>query len=126
MWQPNIIQWRLIWIGAICLILAWPAQNGSLLVKAINWGADPFDVLPHTPGPLGMDSGDDPEAVQQHDAEEAAYYSMYNTSLLARLRLQLRDLTDPLDPSTERQLLVGLAILSGLSLWRVEARKERK
>jgi hypothetical protein len=126
MWQPNTIQWRLIWIGAICLILAWPAQNGSLLVKAINWGADPFEVLPATPSPLTMGAGDDPEAVQQHDAEEAAYYSIYNSTRPGRLRLQLRDLTDPLDPSTERQLLVGLAILSGLSVWRAERRKEKK
>jgi hypothetical protein len=126
MWQPNMIQWRLIWIVAVCLILAWPEQNGSLAVKAINWVADPFGSLPATPSPLSMGAGDDPEAVQQHDAEEAAYYSMYNTSRFSRLRLQLRDVTDPIDPATQRQVLVGLAILSALTIWRAEATKEKR
>jgi len=126
MWQPDTIQWRFIWIAAVCLILAWPAQDRSLAVKAINWGVDPFESLPSTPSPLAMGAGDDPEAVQQHDAEESAYYTMYNTSRLARLRLQLRDLGDPFDPATERQVLAGLAILSALGIWRLEARKETK
>jgi hypothetical protein len=126
MWQPDTIQWRFIWIVAVCLILAWPAEDHSLAVKAINWGVDPFESLPSTPSPLAMGAGDDPEAVQQHDAEEAAYYSMYNTSRLARLRLQFRDLDDPFDPATERQVLVGLAILSALSIWRLETRKEAR
>jgi hypothetical protein len=126
MWQPDTIQWRFIWMAAVCLVLAWPAENGSLAVKAVNWSADPFESLPATPSPLAMGAGDDPEAVQQHDAEEAAYYTMYNTSRLARLRLQLRDLDDPFDPATERQVLFGLAILSALGIWRLEARKEAK
>jgi hypothetical protein len=126
MWQPDRIQWRLIWVLAVSVILAWPAEDRSLAVKALNWGADPFESLPATPSPLAMGAGDDPEAVQQHDAEEAAYYSMYNTSRLSRLRFQLRDLDDPFDPSTERQVLVGLAILSALSIWRLETGKERK
>ena len=126
MWQPDTIQWRFIWMAVVCLILAWPAENGSLAVKAINWGVDPFESLPSTPSPLAMGAGDDPEAVQQHDAEESAYYTMYNTSRLARLRLQLRDLSDPFDPATERQVLAGLAILSALGIWRLEARKETK
>jgi hypothetical protein len=70
-----------------------------------------------------MGLGDDMEAVQQHDAEETAYYQMYGASRLGRLRLQLRDLQDPLHPSTERQLLVGLAILGALWIWRAEAKK---
>jgi len=126
MWQPDTIQWRFIWIAAVCLILAWPAGDRSLAVKAINWGVDPFASLPSTPSPLAMGAGDDPEAVQQHDAEESAYYTMYNTSRLARLRLQLRDFDDPFDPSTERQILAGLVILSVLGIWRLEARKEAK
>jgi hypothetical protein len=40
--------------------------------------------------------------------------------------LQLRDLSDPFDPATERQVLAGLAILSALGIWRLEARKEAK
>jgi len=123
MWQPNTVQWRLIWIVTVLLILAWPVGNGSLAVKAINRAADPFQLLPRVPSPLAMGLGDDMEAVQQHDAEETAYYRMYDTSRIARLRLQLRDLKDPFDPSTERQVLVGLAILIALSIWRVEAKK---
>ena len=64
------------------------------------------------------------DAVQQHDAEEAAYYYMYSSSRISRLRLRLRDLRDPLDPSTERQLLVGVAILVALGIWRMEGKKE--
>jgi hypothetical protein len=62
------------------------------------------------------------EAVQQHDAEEAAYYAMYNSSRLARVRFMLRDLEDPFDPSTERQILVGLGIVLALLVWRQESR----
>jgi hypothetical protein len=123
MWQPNTAQWRLIWTVAVLVILAWPEENQSLAVKAINWGADPFQTLPRTPSPLTPGLGDDMDAVQQHDAEETAYYRMYSTSRMARLRLQLRDLKDPLDRSTERQVLVGLAILIALSVWRAESKK---
>lgn len=124
MWQPNTAQWRLIWTVAVLLILAWPEDNQSLAVKAINWSVDPFQTLPRTPTPLAPGLGDDMEAVQQHDAEEAAYYYMYSSSRISRLRLQLRDLRDPLDPSTERQILVGLAILVALGIWRMEGKKE--
>ena len=126
MWQPNTVQWRLIWTVAVLAILAWPEENQSLAVKALNWGVDPFQTLPRTPSPLAPGLGDDMDAVQQHDAEETAYYLMYNTSRVARLRLQLRDLKDPLDPSTERQVLVGLAILIALSIWRAESKKEAR
>jgi hypothetical protein len=126
MWQPNTAQWRLIWTVAVLVILAWPEENQSLAVKAINWGADPFQTLPRTPSPLTPGLGDDMDAVQQHDAEETAYYRMYSTSRMARLRLQLRDLKDPLDRSTERQVLVGLAILIALSVWRAESKKEAR
>jgi hypothetical protein len=126
MWQPNTAQWRLIWTVAILLILAWPEQNQSLAIKAINWGVDPFQTLPRTPSPLAPGLGDDMPAVQEHDAEEAAYYYMYSSSRISRLRLQLRDLRDPLEPSTERQILVGLAILVALSIWRAEGKKEAR
>jgi len=124
MWQPNTAQWRLIWTVAVLLILAWPAENQSLAVKAINLAVDPYQILPRTPGPIAPGLGDDVDAVQQHDAEEQAYYYMYSSSRLSRLRLQLRDLKDPLEPSTERQILVGLAILFALSIWRAERKKE--
>ena len=108
------------------LILAWPTDTGGLAVKLINWAADPNQTLPRQPTPLGMGLGDDPEAVELHDAEEQAYYHMYDASGLSRLRLRARDLTDPLDPSTERQILVGLAILCGLAIWRADAKNARR
>ena len=126
MWQPNPAQWRLIWIVAVALILAWPEANGSLAIKAINWAADPFESLPRTPSPIALGLGDDPDAVQQHDAEEAAYFQMYDSSRWVRWRFELRDLRDPFDPSTERQVLVALAIVSALGIWRAESKKEAK
>jgi hypothetical protein len=69
-----------------------------------------------------MGPGDDVEAVQAHDAEEAEYYRIYKTSSWGRLRLRLRDLRDPVDPSTTRQLVTGFAILAALTLWRLEGR----
>ena len=125
MWQPNRAQWRLIWLVSVLLILAWPTDNGSLTVKTINWAADPHQTLPRRPTPIEMGLGDDVAAVEEHDAEERAYYQMYDASGLSRLRLQARDLKDPLDPSTERQLLVGVAILCGLAIWRAEGKRAR-
>ena len=62
-------------MAAVVWILAWPAQNGSLGVKILKWAADPFQSLPATPSPIAFGRGDDMEAVQAHDAEEAAYTS---------------------------------------------------
>ena len=123
MWQPTLTHWRLIWIVAVVSILAWPSQNGSLAVKAVHRAADPFQSLPATPSPLALGRGDDMEAVQQHDAEEAAYYELYSSSRLSRLRFMLRDAEDPFDPSTERQILVGLGIVLALLVWRGETKR---
>src|SRR5262245_24522232 len=122
MWQPNAVQWRLIWTVAVLVILAWPEENRSLGVKVINWAADPFQSLPRTPTPLAIGRGDNVDAVIEHDSEEQAYYHMYNESWFARARFYLRDLRDPFDPATERQVLVGLAILTALGIWRTETR----
>jgi hypothetical protein len=121
MWQPNRGQWRLIWAVALLAILAWPVQNGSLAVKAVHWAVDPFQTLPPTPRPLTLGRGDDMDAVQEHDADEAAYYTLYKSSRIMRWRLELRDLDEPIDPPTERQVLIGLAIILGLVIWRKEA-----
>ena len=110
---------------AIVSILVWPSQNGSLAVKALNWAADPFQSLPPTPSPLALGRGDDTEAVQQHDAEEAAYYQLYNSSRLSRFRFALRDLDVPFDPSTERQVLVGVGVILALLVWRSETKGSR-
>jgi hypothetical protein len=122
-WQPSNKQWRLIWPLAIAVMLAWPAQNGSLAVKSIRWLADPNGVLPHLPPPLSMEMGDNGDAVAEHDAEEQAYYAFAASSGWARTRLRLTEVNDPLDPTTERQLLIGMLVIGGLAVWRIDATK---
>ena len=82
MWQPNRAQWSIIWTAAVLLVLGWPPDKGrSLGVKAVNWAVDPAGSLPTlarrrcrwrstttaTPSPA-------------HDAEEAEYYRLRDSS----------------------------------------------
>jgi hypothetical protein len=101
------------------VLLAWPAENGSLAVKAVQWLADPRETLPGLPTPLTMELGDNADAVAEHDAEEAEYYRLRATSGLARMRLRMKEISDPLDPATERQLLVGIAVIGALAVWKI-------
>jgi hypothetical protein len=120
MWQPNTAQWRIIWTVAVLLILGWPPEQGrSLGVKAVNWLADPTNALPSMPTPLPIGLSDNGDAVTEHDAEEAEYYRVYTSSAVTRFRMRLKEATDPFDPSTERQILAGLGILSALAVWRL-------
>lgn len=126
MWQPSASQWRLIWILTVVIVLFWPGeQDRSLAIKTFNWAADPRNALPQLPGELGFESGDDPFAVADHDAQEAEYYRVYDSSRMARLRLRLRDMSDPFEPSTQQQILCGIAVLGGLAVWRLGVRPER-
>jgi hypothetical protein len=118
-WQPTKKQWTLIWPIAVFVLLAWPAANGSLAVKTVRWLADPGGSLPQLPGPLAMGLDDNADAVAVHDAEEAEYYRVSASSGLARLRLRLKEVTDPFDPTTERQLLVGIVVIGALIVWRL-------
>src|ERR1043166_9289616 len=119
-WQPNRAQWRIIWIVAILLILGWPPDQGrSLGMKAVNWLADPTNSLPTQPAPLPIGLDDNGDAVASHDADEAEYYRVYTSSRVTRLRMQLKVALDPLEASTQRQLLVALGVLSGLLVWRL-------
>lgn len=123
MWQPRARQWALIWPVALLLILAWPpAEERSLGVKAMNWMADPLQSLPALPAPLPMGLEDDGDAVAAHDQQAAAYYNAYDSSGTVRRRMTLKEWTDPADPSTERQLLVGIAVVAALIVWRLERR----
>ena len=120
MWQPNRAQWSIIWTVAMLVVLGWPPDAGrSLLVKAVNWGADPGGALPALPRPLPMGLDDNGDAVAAHDLEEAEYYRLHDRSRLTRWRMTLKDMGEPLDPSTERQLLAGIAVLSALGVWRL-------
>jgi hypothetical protein len=119
MWQPTRKQWRLIWPLAIFVLLAWPAENGSLAVKTIRWLADPSGTLPTLPPPLSMELGDNADAVAEHDAQEQEYYRVVGSSDWARRRMRLKELNDPFEPSTARQLLVGIVVIGALIVWRV-------
>ena len=124
MFQPNRAQWSIIWTAAALLVLAWPGDTGrSLLVKAVNWAVDPAGSLPTLPAPLPMALDDDGDAVPAHDAQEAEYYRVRDRSVITRWRMTLRDAGDPFDPSTERQLLVAVAVLSALVVWRLDGKR---
>jgi hypothetical protein len=70
---------------------------------------------------MGLD--DNGDAVAAHDAEEAEYYRAFQSSRTTRWRMNLKEATDPFDPATERQLLIGLAVLSALVIWRLDSRR---
>jgi len=123
MWQPNRAQWSIIWTAAALLILGWPPDKGrSLGVKTVNWAVDPIGSLPELPRPLPMSLDDNGDAVAEHDAEEAEYYRLHDGSRALRWRMDLKEAGEPLDPATERQLLVGVSVLSALGVWRLNRR----
>ena len=124
MWQPKRSQWAIIWSLAAVLILAWPPDRGlSLGVKAVRWIVDPAGTLPTFPPPLPMGLDDDGDAVAAHDALETAYYERRDGSAATRWRMSWKEATDPFDRQTERQLLVGLAVLTALAVWRMESNR---
>jgi len=120
MWQPNRAQWRVIWLAAVVLIVAWPLpEGGSLGLRTARWLADPGNALPSLPEPLPMGLGDNGDAVAAHDEQEAEYYRLYESSRMMRARLRLKVAEDPWDPSLERRVLTGFGILSALLVWRL-------
>lgn len=127
MWQPNRAQWRVIWIVAILMIVAWPLRDeGSLGLKAVRWLADPRNELPAIPDPLPMGLGDDGDAVAEHDRRLQEYYEFEDRSAINRLRLRLKNAGEPLEPGTERQVLVGLGILAALGIWKLNGPADRR
>ena len=124
MWQPNSAQWRIIWIVAALLILGWPPDNGrSLGVKLVNGLADPRHSLPTMPEPLPIALDDNGDAVTEHDALAAEYYRQYESSAWTRFRMKLKQATVLFDPSTERQVLAGIGILSALAVWKINGKR---
>lgn len=127
MWQPIPRQWLVIWPVALLLVLAWPPDQGrSLGVKFLNWMADPTQSLPELPEALPMALDDNGDAVAEHDALVAEYYRVYDNSALARWRLDLKGATDPIDPTTERQLLMAIGVLGGLAVWRLQGKRAER
>ncbi len=126
MWEPNRAQWWIIWLAAVLLVVAWPPQQGrSLGVKAASWLVDPTNSLPSLPPPLPMALDDNGDAVAAHDAEEAEYYRLYDRSRTLRWRMDLKQSGEPLEPATERQLLIAMGVLGALGVWRLNPRARR-
>ena len=71
------------------------------------------------PPPLPPGLGDDGDAVAAHDALEAEYYRLYNSSSWTRWRMDVKAAGDPFDPTTERQWLIAIAVVAALLTWRL-------
>jgi hypothetical protein len=71
------------------------------------------------PAPLPPGLGDDGDAVATHDALEADYYRLYNSSPTTRWRMDVKAAGDPFDPTTERQVLIASAAIAALAAWRL-------
>ena len=120
MLQPSRTQWPIICAVTALIVLAWPPADGrSLLLKTASWAVDPAGALPAMPAPLPMGLDDDGDAVAAHDAQEAEYYRRRDSSAITRWRMGVKAAHDPFDPTTERQLLVGVAALAALVVWRI-------
>jgi hypothetical protein len=122
--QPKNSRWWLLVALALFAVFAWPPSGDrSLAVKLVNWAVDPRDELPTLPDPFGLGIGDDPDAVSLHDQQTQQYDAIYSKGGWTRRRLQLKDARDPFNPSTERQVLTGLAVIIAFLAWRWGARK---
>jgi hypothetical protein len=92
-------------------------------MKAVNWLVDPGSALLTLPDQLPIGLDDNGDAVAAHDAQEAEYYRQYESSRMTRFRMTLKVAGDPFDPSTERQVLAGIAVVSALIVWRLNERR---
>jgi hypothetical protein len=117
--RPTNLQWWWLTLAAVFIVAAWPPNDGkSLAMKAVNWAMDPRSELPVLPPQLGFGAGDDVDAVNARDAVVRQYDALYMQGGWTRRRLLLKVADDPFEPSTTRQLLTGLGVLSALIAWR--------
>ena len=108
-------------VVALLAVVAWPpSDDRSLAAKFVNWAVDPRDELPVLPTQLALGLGDDPDAVAAHDMVVQQYDTLYAKGGWTRTRLQLKVARDPMHPSTERQLLTAMVVLTVLLAWRVK------
>jgi hypothetical protein len=70
------------------------------------------------PDPLALGLGDDPAAVAAHDEQVQRYDAFYLRGGWTRRRLELKVASDPVDPTTERQVLTVAAVVTAFLLWR--------
>ena len=123
--QPNKIQSWLLVIVALLIVSVWPpSDDKSLAVKLVNWAVDPGGELPILPDQLALGRGDDPDAVNVRDLQVQQYDALYLKGGWTRKRLELKVARDPFSPSTERQLLIGLAVVTVLLTWRLGGPKD--
>ena len=125
MWQPNKSQWWILVIVAMLIVFVWPpSDDKSLAVKLVNWAVDPWGELPILPDQLAVGMGDDPDAVNARDLQVQQYDTLYLKGGWMRKRLELKVARDHFNPSTERQLLIGLAVVTAFLSWRLGAQKD--
>ncbi|MBZ5560490.1 MAG: hypothetical protein LAO77_24815 [Acidobacteriia bacterium] len=121
MLRPTNRQWWMLAVVALLAVVAWPpSDDRSLAAKFVNWAVDPRDELPVLPTQLALGLGDDPDAVAAHDMVVQQYDTLYAKGGWTRTRLQLKVARDPMHPSTERQLLTAMVVLTALLAWRVK------
>lgn len=119
MWRPTDGLWWLLAIVGLLVVIAWPPRDDkSLAITFLNRAADPTNALPVLPDQLALGQGDDPDAVAAHDLQVQQYDALYMKGGWIRRRLQLKVARDPFKPATERQVLLGIAVLTGLLVWR--------
>ena len=111
----------MIWTTFAVVVLLWPVEGGSLVIRTAHFVVDPTGELPTMPPPLSLMEGDNGDAVMAHDAQQNAYYDAYESSALTRARMRVRDWHDPLPAGTQRDLLLGLAVFAALLVWRLDA-----
>src|SRR4051812_8664817 len=118
-WRPNTRQWWVLLATALFIVAVWPpADDRSLAVKFVNWAVDPAERLPTLPDPFAEGEGDDLEAVNAHDLQVRMYDELYDRGGWSRTRLELKVARDPINPATERQLLVALGVVVAFVVWR--------
>ena len=121
--RPTNLQWWLLAIVALLIVFVWPpSDDKSLAVKFVNWVVDPGDELPVLPNQLALGLGDDPDAVAAHDLQTQQYDALYLKGGWTRRRMELKVARDPMNPATEPQLLVGVAVVAGFLAWRFGGR----
>ena len=120
MWQPNKRQWWLLVVVALLIVSVWPpSDDHSLAVKFVNWAVDPWGELPILPDQLALGRGDDPDAVNVRDLQVQQYDALYLKGGWTRRRLLLKVARDPINPSTERQVLTAIGVLTAFVVWRM-------
>lgn len=121
--QPSTTGWWIVLAVALVVIAAWPPDHDkSLAVKLVNWAADPRGALPVLPPQLGYGLGDDPQAVEERDAQVRRYDALRAEGGWTRARLALKVADDPLNAATERQLLLAIAAVAVFGVWRFSGR----